>query len=104
MKSKKAATLTPQEIDEETERAYNEAFFERVRQAHSAHGLSDRDAAENLNIPKERYRSYHRSTMMPHYLIKRFARMSLCDPEWIMWGEGQEPINVRLEARKRAQD
>lgn len=69
-----------------TEADFNEAFVERVRALRDGKGWSAKTMAKALGIPAERYRKYENRSMMPLYLLERFAIITGCDLEYLLTG------------------
>jgi hypothetical protein len=78
------------ESDEEVQ--FKQEFTDRVRLARIARGWKQWQAAEALGLPQDKYKQYEGRSLMPHYLIGRFCLVTRIDPNWLMTGRGERPI------------
>ncbi len=72
--------------------AYKSAFIERTKELREARGWSQQRMAQMLGIPLENYKKYEQRTILPHYLIDRFAALVGRDISYVMIGEAANPV------------
>ena len=78
--------------ENESEAQFKQAFTERVKAARIATGLKQWQVAELLSIPQDKYKQYEGRSYLPHHLVGRFCIICRIDPEWLMTGKGQKPL------------
>lgn len=54
--------------------------------------------AQMLGIPLENYKKYEKRTILPHYLVDRFAALVGRDISYVMIGETANPIAASRKA------
>jgi transcriptional regulator with XRE-family HTH domain len=69
-----------------TETEFKQSFLRRVQSARMAAALTQRQMAELLGIPQDKYKHYESRTLLPHHLIGRFCTVCQVDPNWLMTG------------------
>lgn len=78
------------EHDEESQ--FKQEFIGRVRAARAALGWKQWQMAEALGMAQDKYKQYEVRSYLPHHLIGRFCLVTRVDPEWLMTGRGEKPI------------
>jgi transcriptional regulator with XRE-family HTH domain len=68
------------------ERAFNQALCERVKNCRVQKNWTADQMARALGIPAERYRKYEGRSVLPVYLIERFALITGKSVEFIVTG------------------
>lgn len=77
-----------------SEKAFRDAYCQRVRELREARGWTQEQMAEALNIPADRYRKYEGRSPLPPYLVERFALFVGRDVAFILTGKAA-PIRPR---------
>lgn len=78
--------------ESETETEFKQRFMKRVADARVARGLKQWQIAEALGMPQDKYKQYEKRSLLPHHLIGRFCIICRVDPEWLVTGRGQKPM------------
>lgn len=78
--------------DSETETQFKQRFTKRIKEARIALGWKQWQMAEALGMPQDKYKQYEGRSLLPHHLIGRFCLVSHVDPEWLVTGHGQKPL------------
>lgn len=68
---------------------FKRAFLNRTRELREKTGRTQADMAEALGIPKATYEKNETRTLLPHYLIPRFAQIVQTDIAFMFTGRGQ---------------
>lgn len=76
----------------ETEAQFKQEFTRRVKAARIALGWKQWQMAEALGMPQDKYKQYEGRTLLPHHLIGRFCLVAHVEPEWLLTGRGQKPL------------
>jgi ribosome-binding protein aMBF1 (putative translation factor) len=82
-------------------------FITRVRIAREATGWNQREMAEALGIPLKNYESYESRSLLPHYLVARFARVARIPIGYLFTGrlmpreDANSPAVILSHPRKR---
>lgn len=76
-----------------SERAFHEAFRERLKLIRKELGWSQTDMAEALGIPFENYKKYEQRSKFPPHLFGQLARVTHKPLEFILTGRGP---NLRI--------
>lgn len=87
--------------DSEMEAQFKQEFIKRVKAARAALGWKQWQMAEALDIPQDKYKQYEGRSLLPHHMIGRFCLVTHVDPEWLLTGRGQKPMQP-LRAVPRA--
>jgi len=82
-------------MNRETETQFRHAFIKRIKEARMALGWTQRQMAEALNMPQDKYKQYETRSLLPHYLIVRFCLMARIDCEWLLTGRGKKPTDSK---------
>jgi len=86
--------------DQETEAEFKQRFMQRVKDARMALGWKQWQMADALGMPQDKYKTYEVRTYLPHHLIGRFCLITRVDPEWLVTGRGEKPLQpVQLVER-----
>lgn len=83
----------------ELARARLEDFVFRVRAARKTAGLTSRQVADALGIPRSTYRRFERTKLLPITHIATFCATVECSPFYLLTGE-LPPPPVRLHNRE----
>lgn len=83
-------TVRMAEHDEESQ--FKQEFIARVKAARASLGWKQWQMAEALGMPQDKYKQYEVRSYLPHHLIGRFCLVTRVDPEWLMTGHGEKPI------------
>lgn len=67
-----------------SELEFNRAFIRRVKELREGAGWTQAFMAELLGIPLERYKKYEQRSLLPHYLIDRFCKLTGCDIHYLL--------------------
>ncbi len=97
--------------ENETEAQFKQQFTQRVKDARRALGWKQWQMAEALDMPQDKYKTYEGRSYLPHRLIGRFCLITRVDPEWLVTGRGEKPLqplravdddedDVRVKPRK----
>lgn len=78
--------------ESETETEYKQQFIQRVAQSRIARGMKQWQIAEAMGIPQDKYKQYESRSLLPHHMIGRFCIICRVEPEWLVTGRGQKPI------------
>lgn len=89
---KKSLGHTVRMAENETEAQYKQQFMQRVKEARVALGWKQWEMAEALGMPQDKYKTYEVRTYLPHHLIGRFCLITRVDPEWLVTGRGEKPL------------
>ncbi len=68
----------------------------RVRLARRAAGISRRQAAKALGIPRGAYACFERSLIMPGGLLVKFCALTRVSPEYLLRGEQFDPHQSKV--------
>ncbi len=79
-------------VDSEIEAQFKQEFIKRVKAARAALGWKQWQMAEALDIPQDKYKQYEGRSLLPHHMIGRFCLITHVDPEWLLTGRGQRPM------------
>lgn len=71
----------------ELARARLEDYVFRVRAARKTAGLSAKEVADALGIPRSSYRRYERTALLPLSHVVTFCATVRCSPFYLMTGE-----------------
>lgn len=71
---------------------YDQQFIERVKSARIATGMKQWQIADAIGVPQDHYKHWETTRLMPHHLIGRFCIVCRVEPEWLMTGRGQKPL------------
>lgn len=82
------------------EAQFNEALIARVHRLRNERGWTAEQMATALGVPAERYRKYEYRSLLPHYLIERFALIVGRDVEYILTGK-RIPARLAEPERRR---
>ena len=103
--------------ENETEAQFKQEFTGRVKAARQALGWKQWQMANALDMTQDKYKQYEGRSLLPHYLIGRFCLITRIDPNWLMTGHGEKPlqplkavthepappvVKVKTKRRKRA--
>jgi DNA-binding XRE family transcriptional regulator len=80
--------------EHDQEALYKQEFMRRIAEARIARGWKQWQAAEALGMSQDKYKQYETRSLLPHYLIPRFCLVMRIDPEWLVTGKGQKPIQA----------
>lgn len=80
--------------ESETEALFKQEFTRRVKAARAALGWKQWQMAEALDMPQDKYKQYEGRTLLPHHLIGRFCLVARINPEWLLTGRGQKPLQA----------
>lgn len=78
--------------EQETESQFKQEFTRRVKAARAALGWKQWQMAEALGMPQDKYKQYEGRSLLPHHLIGRFCLLTRIDPDWLLTGRGQKPL------------
>lgn len=78
--------------DRESEGQFKQEFTERIKAARIALGWKQWQMADALDMPQDKYKQYEGRSFLPHHLIGRFCLITRIDPNWLMTGRGEKPI------------
>lgn len=78
--------------EQETESQFKQDFTRRVKAARAALGWKQWQMAEALGMPQDKYKQYEGRSLLPHHLIGRFCLLTRIDPDWLLTGRGQKPL------------
>jgi hypothetical protein len=78
--------------ESETEAQFKQLFTERVKAARIATGKKQWQVAELLGIPQDKYKQYEGRSYLPYHLLGRFCLICNVDPNWLLTGKGQKPL------------
>lgn len=78
------------ELDEEAQ--YKQEFVARIKLARTGLGWKQWQMAEALGMSQDKYKQYEGRSYLPHHLIGRFCLVTRVDPEWLVTGRGEKPI------------
>lgn len=78
--------------DRESESLFKQEFTERIKSARIALGWKQWQMAEALDMPQDKYKQYEGRSLLPHHLIGRFCLITRIDPNWLMTGRGEKPL------------
>lgn len=78
--------------ESETETQFKQRFTKRVKDARVAIGWKQWQIADALGIPQDKYKQYEGRSLLPHHMIGRFCLITHIDPEWLLTGRGQKPL------------
>lgn len=91
------ALMSSQSIDEIRERAFNDAFLERVKDLRKRRGWTQEQMAQALGIPDKRYSKYETRSPLPPYLIEHFANLTGVSIEFLLTGREARPRRTPVE-------
>lgn len=66
--------------------SYKRAFVQRVKAARIDFGKSPAEMSKLMGVPKDTYHRYETRTLLPHYLIEYFCRLTDKEVEWLITG------------------
>jgi DNA-binding XRE family transcriptional regulator len=90
--------------DQETEAEFKQRFMQRVKAARAALGWKQWQMADALGMSQDKYKTYEVRTYLPHHLIGRFCLITRVDPEWLVTGRGEKPLQpVKLVEQEEAE-
>lgn len=78
--------------DSASKKQFKQEFTRRVKAARAALGWKQWEMAEALDMSQDMYKQYEGRTLLPHHLIGRFCLITRIDPNWLMTGRGEKPI------------
>lgn len=78
--------------ESETEAEYKQRFIERVARSRISRGMKQWQIAEAMGIPQDKYKQYESRSLLPHHMIGRFCIICRVEPDWLITGRGQKPI------------
>ena len=90
--AKRALGHTVPMSDRESESLFKQEFTERIKAARIALGWKQWQMADALDMPQDKYKQYEGRSFLPHHLIGRFCLITRIDPNWLMTGRGEKPI------------
>lgn len=76
---------------EASETAAVRAYIRRIKQFREARGMTQAEMAAALGIPVERYKKYETRSMLPPYLIERFAAIVGHSIDQVVAGRSARP-------------
>jgi transcriptional regulator with XRE-family HTH domain len=65
---------------------FEQAYIARTKALRKDKGWTAAEMATALDIPVERYRKYERRTLLPHFLMERFALITGVSVEFLVTG------------------
>lgn len=86
---------------ENFETEFNNTFNRRVKEAREGSGLTQKEVADALSIPLERYKKYEQRSQLPHYLVERFCELTGSDIAYLFTGKHQPPPIIRAQGFDR---
>lgn len=90
-------------VEAETEAQFKQRFTKRIKEARIALGWKQWQMAEALDMPQDKYKQYEGRSLLPHHLIGRFCLVAHVNPEWLVTGRGQKPLQpLKLAASEPA--
>lgn len=78
--------------ENDSEAHFKQQFTGRVKDARIALGWKQWQMADALDMPQDKYKQYEGRSLLPHHLIGRFCLITHIDPNWLMTGRGEKPI------------
>ncbi len=81
-----------QMADSDTELQFKQEFTGRIKTARVSLGWKQWQMAEALGMPQDKYKQYEGRSLLPHHLIGRFCLVTHVDPEWLLTGRGEKPL------------
>lgn len=75
---------------DQAERDFNAAYKDRVKRLRKARFDSAEEMAKLLGIPDDRYKKYETRSMLPLYLVEKFAIAVGQDPLFVLFGKGTD--------------
>jgi len=78
--------------ENESEAQFKQEFTRRVKEARQSLGWKQWQMANALDMPQDKYKQYEGRSLLPHHLIGRFCLITRIDPNWLMTGRGEKPI------------
>lgn len=71
--------------------AFTAAFIARTKQLRKASGLTQEETAIALGLPLDTYKKYEKRSVMPLYLVDRFATIVRGDLVFLITGRKPKP-------------
>lgn len=78
--------------ESEAEVHFKQQFIGRVKAARKALGWKQWQMAQALDMPQDKYKQYEGRSYLPYHLVGRFCLITRIDPNWLMTGHGEKPL------------
>jgi ribosome-binding protein aMBF1 (putative translation factor) len=77
--------------ESDEDRQYKQELTRRVAEARISRGWTQRQAAEALGMPQDKYKQYEGRSIMPPRLYERFCLIFMVNLVWLVTGKGKKP-------------
>lgn len=86
--------MSPMKKSHPLEEPHKKAMLARTKLLRESAGMSQEKMAEALDVPLDRYRKYEIRTLLPHYLIEPFAKITGYSIAFVVTGRGCKEDSV----------